>query len=242
MGIHNIMKRLFFPESYNGNAYIKTLKNKYHIDIGAECRIWEPNHTYIDIQRPHMLHIGNHVKITRGVTILAHDFSRSVFTGAGFENVGEGRKTWIGDNVFIGMNAIILMGAKIGNNSIVGAGAIVSGEFADGVVIAGNPAMVICSLEDYYKKMKAQENDAAILYAQQWKSINGRWPSVDEMTDAFAWLYLPRCVESVNKHPLLFKPGGVDRDKYITEFLNTTPEYKCFDNFLDDCRKSLEKK
>ena len=43
--------------------------------------------------------------------------------------VGGGLPVCIGNNVFIGMNAIILMGTNIGNNSIVGAGSVVKGNF-----------------------------------------------------------------------------------------------------------------
>ena len=49
----------------------------------------------------------------------------------------------IGDNVFIGMNSIILKGTIIGNNCVVGAGSVVHGTFEDNCVIAGNPAKVI---------------------------------------------------------------------------------------------------
>ena len=99
--------------------------------------MWSPNNSNIDTQRLHMLHIGDYVKITSNVTILTHDYSRSVLAMYCHENIGEARMTYIGDNVFIGMGATILMGTHIGNNSIVGAGAVVSGQFPDGVVIAG---------------------------------------------------------------------------------------------------------
>ncbi|WP_289004957.1 acyltransferase [uncultured Parabacteroides sp.] len=49
----------------------------------------------------------------------------------------------IGKNCFIGMNSIILKGTVIGDNSIVGAGSVVSGHFPENVVIAGNPARII---------------------------------------------------------------------------------------------------
>jgi carbonic anhydrase/acetyltransferase-like protein (isoleucine patch superfamily) len=57
-----------------------------------------------------------------------------------YGNVGEAKETWIGNNVFIGVNSVILMGAHIGDNTIIGAGAVVSGSYDDNVVIAGNPA------------------------------------------------------------------------------------------------------
>lgn len=49
----------------------------------------------------------------------------------------------IGKNVFIGCNSIILKGTVLGDNCVVGAGSVVSGQFESGCVIAGNPARVV---------------------------------------------------------------------------------------------------
>lgn len=49
----------------------------------------------------------------------------------------------IGSNVWIGRGAMILKGAKIGNCTVVGAGAIVTKKFSGGVVIAGAPGRVL---------------------------------------------------------------------------------------------------
>lgn len=56
----------------------------------------------------------------------------------------------IGNNTLIGMGAIILNGAEIGNNSIVGAGSLVTQnkKFEDGVLILGNPAKVVRNLTE----------------------------------------------------------------------------------------------
>lgn len=49
----------------------------------------------------------------------------------------------IGNNVWIGANAIILPGVEIGNNTIIGAGSVVTKSFGDNLIIAGNPAKII---------------------------------------------------------------------------------------------------
>jgi acetyltransferase-like isoleucine patch superfamily enzyme len=49
----------------------------------------------------------------------------------------------IGDNVWIGMNAIILKGVTIGENSVVAAGSVVTKSVEPNTVVAGNPAQVV---------------------------------------------------------------------------------------------------
>ena len=49
----------------------------------------------------------------------------------------------IGDNVWIGMNAVILKGVTIGDNSVVAAGAVVTKSVPANVIVAGNPAEVV---------------------------------------------------------------------------------------------------
>lgn len=54
----------------------------------------------------------------------------------------------ISDNVLVGMGAIILNNAKIGKNTIIGAGSLITQEkeFPEGVLILGNPARVVRNL------------------------------------------------------------------------------------------------
>ena len=53
----------------------------------------------------------------------------------------------IADNVWIGMNAVILKGVTIGENSVVAAGAVVTRSVSPNTVVAGNPAVVIKQFE-----------------------------------------------------------------------------------------------
>lgn len=234
--LKKIFRRLIWPDAYSEQRYISQLRNKYGISIGEGTRVFEPHTQAIDITRPHMLEIGKYVKIARNVTVLCHDYSRSVCIGiSGMGNAGESRMTHIGDNVFIGMNATILMGTHIGNNSIVGAGSVVSGNFPDGVVIAGNPARVICTIEDFYEKRKSRECTAAKEYVAMWNKRNGRMPCLEEMTDAFSWLYLPHTEEMLSKYPGIFHYGGVDEQIMRENFLTSKPLYQSFEDFLKDC-------
>jgi acetyltransferase-like isoleucine patch superfamily enzyme len=53
----------------------------------------------------------------------------------------------IGDNVWIGMNAVILKGVTIGDNSVVAAGSVVTKNVPANAVVAGNPAVVVKQFE-----------------------------------------------------------------------------------------------
>jgi maltose O-acetyltransferase len=64
-------------------------------------------------------------------------------------------KIKIGNNCFIGARAFIMPGVIIGHNSIVGAGSIVSKSVPPNVVVAGNPARVICTIAEYETKLKS---------------------------------------------------------------------------------------
>jgi len=74
----------------------------------------------------------------------------------------------IGDNSLIGMGAILLNGATIGKNSLVGAGALVTEgkSFPDGSLIVGAPARVVRQLDE---KSAEMIRAAADIYVRRWQ-------------------------------------------------------------------------
>ena len=102
----------------------------------------------IDPNTACLIEIGNYVTITNA-TVYAHDASTKIFLG--YTKIA---KTKIGNCVFIGAGSIILPGVSIGNNVIVGAGSIVRNNIPDNSVVIGNPAKVICTLDEYIARNK----------------------------------------------------------------------------------------
>lgn len=144
-------KRSFIPRLFSSKNMLEYLKID-NIKVGKKTIFYNPATITVDTSRPELLEIGEYCKITSGVVILTHDYSRSILRRTYGDVLGEAKKTIIGNNCFIGINAVILMGTNLGDNTIVGAGSVVSGKFPGNVVIAGNPAKIVRTLEEHYKK------------------------------------------------------------------------------------------
>jgi len=78
----------------------------------------------------------------------------------------------IGDNSLIGIGAVVLNGAKIGQSCLVGAGALVTEgkEFPDGSMIIGSPAKVVRSLTPEQLQGLRQSADHYVANAQRFKA------------------------------------------------------------------------
>lgn len=63
-------------------------------------------------------------------------------------------KVTIGNYVYIGTNALIMPGVTIGNNVLVAAGSVVTKSIPSNMVVAGNPARIICDIDQYYLRNK----------------------------------------------------------------------------------------
>lgn len=184
----------------------------------------------IDAQRPWMVEIGEYCKITQGCIILQHDYSRSVLRRKYGEIIGESQKTIIGNNVFIGVNSVILMGSKIGNNVIIGAGSIVSGKIPDDVVVAGNPAKVIMSIEDYYKKRKENYIEEAYQTFLEFIKKYKREPEILEM-GAFWPLFLEKNIKRLDEENIFYNLSGDDKNEVVDSWIKSS-ENK-FNNYLE---------
>lgn len=98
--------------------------------------------------------IGSNVTISGNIFITNIDHNYTDIAIPILEQKNIIRETIIGDNCFIGYGACIQSGTKLGKQCIVGANAVVRGEFPDYCVIAGVPAKII---KKYNSKSKLWE-------------------------------------------------------------------------------------
>ena len=124
---------------------------------------------------PYLIEIGNHVRINAGVRFITHD--GGVWTLRGYDEKYKDVDLFgpikVGNNVHIGTDAIIMPGVTIGDNCIIGCGAIVTKDIPDNSIAVGIPARVIKTIDeyleqhindfDYTKSLRAEEKKNYLL-------------------------------------------------------------------------------
>lgn len=95
--------------------------------------------------------IGSFVLIAPNVVILSktHNYVR-IDTPIVMQGESDEKIPHIGDDVWIGRNAIIMPGVKIGKGAIVGAGAVVTKDVVDYSIVGGVPAKIIRMREELF--------------------------------------------------------------------------------------------
>jgi maltose O-acetyltransferase len=123
---------------------------------------------YIDPGFPWLITIGDEATLAPAVIVLAHDASMQRHM----------RHTLIapvviGKRVFIGAGAIILAGSRIGDDAVVGAGAVVSGHIPAGSIVAGNPARIIGDVESTSRRHRQAASQAPRWPHEGWTLTHG---------------------------------------------------------------------
>jgi len=109
--------------------------------------VWLPDSTWIDPDYCHLITIGDHCGFGADCLILAHDAQMDEFLDAG--RIG---RVVINESCHIGSRTTILPGVDIGPRTIVGANSTVSRSLPPDTVCVGNPARVLCTLDEYLAK------------------------------------------------------------------------------------------
>lgn len=148
--IFRIIKKIYTTIISN-NEYINYLR-KQGVKVGENCVI---DKSAVFGSEPYLVSIGNNVRITRNVKFITHDGGLWVLRNMNKidKNIDKINTIEIGNNVNVGWDSIILPGVNIGDNVVIGAGAIVTKDIPNNSVVAGVPARIIESIDEYRDKV-----------------------------------------------------------------------------------------
>lgn len=109
------------------------------IKVGRECGF-----TGAVMVAATKIEIGDRVQVGANASIVDTDF-HPIHPDERLEdfNAGASRPIHIGDDVFIGMNSLVLKGVTIGEGSVIGAGSVVVDDIPANSVVGGNPATTL---------------------------------------------------------------------------------------------------
>ena len=201
------------------------------VKVGNGVNFRYPAHTLIDLTRPSLLEIGNNVDINDNFTMLSHDFGAFALRGKYGEFVNSSGGSKIGNNVVIGRNVTMLKGSSIGNNCIVALGSVITKSIPDNSVVAGIPAKVICSIDEYYQKRKSKQIDEALEYGCSIIKRFSRQPRIEDFTEEWVLFLTNQEYEEneyIRKQVDFRLKGYAD----IDEFLAKEKPYKGYADFL----------
>lgn len=180
----------------------------------------------IDTTRPSLVEIGNNVVFTRGCTILTHGYDWFVLKNLYDEVLASSGKVVIGNNVFLGLRTIILKGVTIGDNTIIGSGSVVTKNIPANSVAVGNPARVVCSIEDYFAKRKTEYVAEALAYARSIRENLNRDPVPADFWEEFP-IFMQK--EEVFEDIPVKRQLGKSYEHFRE---NHEPVYATFDEFI----------
>lgn len=117
------------------------------VKIGEGCMIADrdtfPTEGYL-------IEIGDYCQLTLGSRIFTHGGAQVVRKFyPDFDIFG---KVKIGNYVYVGANALIMPGVTIGDNVLISAGSVVTKSIPSNVVVGGNPAHIICTVDEYIQR------------------------------------------------------------------------------------------
>ena len=129
------------------------------------------------------------------------------------------------------------MGASIGDNVIIGAGSVVSGKIPSNVVVAGNPAKVIMTLDEHIARRKGRQLKSAFLYFNNFVDFYHREPTIKEMGPFFP-LFLERSMEAIQREGVNVHPNGDNSEDLIAHFLNSEQAFPSYEEFKKEAYKN----
>lgn len=156
---------------------------KRGVKIGNNVFFKNSKRISIDLINPKLIEIGNNVFFNRDFTLLIHDAVNRVFREKyGVFLPNSFGKVKIGNNVSFARNVTVLKGVTIGDNVFVGHSSLVTKDIPSNCIVAGVPAKVICSLDDYFERAKQKCIEETRSYCKDVLESTGKLPNERQLS------------------------------------------------------------
>ena len=166
------VKMITMRNGWKKMEYLK--KKKVFAAVGEHCFY----QSTILPAEPFLVSFGDNVAVAAGARIITHSIANTIFNYEDKTNIHRCRfaEVKIGNNVYIGADAIINFGVTIGNNCIIAAGAVVTKDVPDGSVVGGVPAKIIGSYDEVKRK--------SLEFSEPINKLGANPPTVENMMKA----------------------------------------------------------
>ncbi len=134
------------------------------VQVGQGCRICPCGFG----SEPWLISMGDRVTVAPGVSFVTHDGSTWLFRDARGRRFRYAR-IHVGNDVFIGVNAILMPGVRLGNRVIVGAGSVVTKSVPDGMIVAGSPAKIVGDFAELELRVLETFPSAGDMIGRTWR-------------------------------------------------------------------------
>ncbi|MCL1949908.1 MAG: sugar O-acetyltransferase [Turicibacter sp.] len=142
------LRTQILKELFNSTGEQLYMEPPLRVDYGCNISIGENFYANFDtiILDVARVTIGKNVMFAPRVGIFTA--SHPIDAGVRVRGLEFGQEVTIADNTWIGANAIINPGVRIGSNTIIGSGSVVTKNIPDGVIAVGNPCRVLREITD----------------------------------------------------------------------------------------------
>lgn len=138
------------------------------VEIGKKCSFVSTTISLADDSNT--VYIGDDCMFSKDVVIMSSDF-HSIIDMQTNKRINQSKDVYIGNHVWVGMDALILKGVNIGNHAIIGAKTIVNGVIPEYSLAVGNPAKVIRSNVTWERERRKKEEE--VIKSAELKVVQG---------------------------------------------------------------------
>lgn len=164
MAFHRVLRALqFIPDRIHAKLSPTAFARRKGVRLGKGVRFYGMPNLGTE---PWLITLGNNVHVTKGVEFITHDGAVLILR-KDVPDLEITKPIAVGNDVYIGVNSIILPGVTIGNRCIIAAGSVVTRDVPDNSVVAGVPARVIKTVDVYQAKAMKESLHLGNLSARQ---------------------------------------------------------------------------